>query len=205
MSERKISPVVKGALEWGPILAFFVVYMKLKDQTVMFHGTEYHGFIVATAMFIPLLTICTLILWKLTGKLAPMQIATLVLVIVFGGLSVWLNDPKFFKMKVTLIYLLFAGILGAGLLLGKPWLQLVLSDNLPMKPEGWTILTKRLALFFLGLAVLNEVIWRTQSEEMWVNFKTFGLMILMFVFLMAQGGLLKRYALEESAEDKTDD
>lgn len=200
MAERKISPALKFGLEFGPVLAFFIAYIKLKDQTYLINGTEYGGFVLATAGFIPLLVITTLILWRLTGRLAPMQIATLVLVVVFGGLSVWLNDPRFFKMKVTLIYLLFAGILGLGLALGKPWLQLVLAENLPMRHEGWVILTKRLALFFLALAVANEVVWRTMSEQTWVNFKTFGLTILMFGFLMAQSGLFKRYGIDQTSE-----
>lgn len=201
MAERKkIRPWVKAALEFGPLIAFFVAFVKLKDESYTIGGTDYSGFILATAGFVPLLVITTLILWRLTGRLAPMQIATLVLVVVFGGLSVWLNDERFFKMKPTIIYLLFAAILGLGLMLRRPWLALVMEEALPMEPEGWRILTQRMALFFLGLAVANEVVWRSMSDQAWVNFKTFGLTVLMFGFFMAQGRLFARYGIEKKAD-----
>ncbi|MCL7464380.1 inner membrane-spanning protein YciB [Phaeovulum sp. NW3] len=200
MAQQKIKPWVKAALEFGPLIAFFVAFVKLKDESYTIGGTDYSGFILATAGFVPLLVITTLILWRLTGRLAPMQIATLVLVVVFGGLSVWLNDERFFKMKPTIIYLLFAAILGLGLMLRRPWLALVMEEALPMEPEGWRILTQRMALFFLGLAVANEVVWRSMSDQAWVNFKTFGLTVLMFGFFMAQGRLFARYGIEKKAD-----
>ncbi|MEZ5778383.1 MAG: inner membrane-spanning protein YciB [Paracoccaceae bacterium] len=197
MAGRKINPWLKLGLELGPVIAFFAAFVWFKDQKVTIGGTEYGGFILATAGFVPLLVVSTLILWRLTGRLSPMQIATLVLVIVFGGLSVWFNDERFFKMKPTLIYLLFAGILGFGLLRGKSYLALAMDEAMPLEHEGWMILTRRLAGFFAGLAVLNEVIWRTMSDQAWVNFKTFGLTAAIFVFFMAQGRLFQRYAVEE--------
>ena len=195
MAGRKINPWMKFGLEFGPLLAFFIAFGRLKAHTFTFAGTEYSGFILATAIFVPLMVLSTGILWRLTGRLSPMQVATLVLVIVFGGLTIWLNDPRFLKMKVTLIYLLFAGILTLGMVLGKSWLALVMDEVLPLMPEGWRILTWRLIAFFLGLAVANEVIWRTMSDQAWVNFKTFGLSALVFGFFMAQGRLFARYAL----------
>lgn len=197
MAERKVNPWVKTALEFGPIIAFFVAFGWFKEQTFTFGGTEYGGFIVATALFVPLLVVTTLILWRLTGRLSPMQIVTLVLVIVFGGLSVWLNDERFFKMKPTIIYVLFAAVLGFGLMRGKSYLRLAMDGVVPLKDEGWMILTKRVTLFFAALAVLNEVIWRTMSDQAWVNFKTFGLTIGVFAFFMLQGKLFERYALED--------
>lgn len=194
MAGRKINPWLKIGLELGPIVAFFVAFGQLKDLRVTVAGTEYGGFILATAGFIPLMVVSTLILWRLTGRVAPMQIATLVLVVVFGGLSVWLNDVRFFKMKPTLIYLLFAGVLGYGLLRGRSYLALVMDEAVPLRPEGWVILTRRLIGFFLALAILNEVIWRTLSDQAWVNFKTFGLTAAIFVFFLAQGRLFQRYA-----------
>lgn len=188
---------LKPLLELGPLVLFFVVFMRLRDKTVMLWGTEYSGFIVATLIFVPVLIASTLALWWLTGRLSPMQIATLVLVIVFGGLSIWLNDPRFFKIKPTIIYLLFAAILGYSLLARKNWLEAVLAEALPLKPEGWRLLTIRMALLFVGLAVLNEVIWRTMSETTWVYFKTFGLTAILFIFLMANARLYRDYALEK--------
>ena len=201
--KRKVNPWLKAALEFGPLLVFFVAFTRLKDAQVTVAGTPYSGFVIATALFIPLMVVSTAILWRLTRRLAPMQIATLVLVVVFGGLSVWLNDPRFFKMKPTLIYLLFAALLGFGLIRGKPWLQLVMDGAIPMRAEGWVILTRRLVAFFLFLAVANEVIWRNFSDATWVNFKTFGLTILLMGFFVAQSRLFARFAPEEGGKPES--
>ena len=199
MAGRKINGWLKFGLEFGPILAFFLAFGRLKDQTVSIGGTEYGGFVIATALFVPLLVATTLVLWRLTGRLSPMKVVTLVLVILFGGLSVWLNDPRFFKMKPTLIYLLFAGVLGFGLMRGQSYLALVMDQAMPLKAEGWMILTRRVAGFFLALAVANEAIWRTQSDQAWVNFKTFGLPLAIFLFFMSQARLLKTYGTDDQA------
>lgn len=201
MAGRAIRPATKLALEYGPIVAFFVGYLALRDKHFTIGGTEYDGFIVMTAAFIPLMALSTLALWRLTGTVSRMQLATLVLVVVFGGLSVWLNDERFFKMKPTAIYLLFAGILWFGLWRGKSYLQYVMSEALPLKPEGWMILTRRLAWFFLALAVANEAVWRSMSTDAWVNFKTFGLTIALFAFFMAQAGVLEKHGLPEAKAD----
>jgi intracellular septation protein len=200
MTEKPINPGVKLALELGPIVAFFVGYVMLKDETFAFGGNSYDGFIVVTAAFIPLMVLTTGLLWRLTGKLSKMQVATVVLVVLFGGLSVWLNDDRFFKMKPTMIYLLFAAILGFGLLRGQSYLRLVMEEALPMQPEGWMILTRRLALFFAGLALANEAVWRLMSTDAWVNFKTFGLTAALFLFFILQGGLFKRYGIETDTD-----
>lgn len=165
MAEKKLHPGVKLALELGPIALFFAGYVKLKDQVFTIGGTEYDGFIVVTALFIPLMVVTTGLLWWLTGKLSKMQIATVVLVVLFGGLSVWLNDERFFKMKPTMIYVLFGAVLGFGLLRGQSYLKVVMEEALPLQAEGWMILTRRLTAFFFALAVANEVIWRTMSPR----------------------------------------
>lgn len=201
MAGRPIHPGLKLALELGPVLAFFVAYVWLRDRSFTIGGTEYEAFILITAGFIPLMIAATLVLWRLTGHLSRMQIATLVLVVVFGGLTVWLNDDRFFKMKPTIIYALFAVTLGIGLLRGQSWLQYVMEGMMPLRAEGWMLLTKRLALFFAALAVSNEVVWRTMSTDAWVNFKTFVLPLALFGFFMTQGKLFERYA--PGAEDKT--
>lgn len=195
--EKKINPMLKLALELGPVILFFVGYLRVKDETFTIGGTEYDGFILVTAAFVPLILITTGLLWWLTGKLSKMQVVTAALVVVFGGLSVWLNDERFFKMKPTMIYLLFGGVLGLGLLRGQSYLKHVMSEVMPLQHEGWMILTRRLTMFFLGLAVLNEFVWRTMSTDAWVNFKTFGLTAAVFAFFMTQGGLLQRYGIEE--------
>lgn len=194
MTDKKISPMLKTALELGPILIFFVAYMKLRGQSFTIAGTAYDGFIVVTAVFVPMMALSSFLLWKLTGKLSKMQLATLVLVVIFGGLSVWLNDDRFIKMKPTMIYLLFGGALGIGLLRGQSYLKVVMEEMLPLKQEGWMILTRRLMLFFFALALLNELIWRTQTTDIWVYFKTFGLTAAVFIFFMTQGGVFQKYS-----------
>ncbi|TLP67180.1 septation protein IspZ [Parasedimentitalea maritima] len=202
MAKAKINPTLKMVLEMGPIVLFFIGYLKLRDSSFTIAGNDYQGFIIVTAAFIPLMVLSSGILWKLTGHLSKMQIATLVLVIVFGSLSVWFNDERFFKMKPTIIYLLFGGMLGFGLLRGKSYLKVVMEEVLPMQQEGWMILTRRLCGFFLGLALLNELIWRTQSTDNWVYFKTFGLTAGVFIFFMSQSALFQKYG--EESEDTPD-
>jgi len=200
MAVRKINPIVKLVLEFGPIILFFIGFSKFKDQAFTIFGTEYSGFIVMTAAFVPVLIATTGILWALTGNVSKMQLATVVLVIVFGGLSVYFNDERFFKMKPTMIYLLFAGILGVGLLRGQSYLRVVMEEALPMLPEGWMILTRRFCAFFAALAVANEVIWRNFSTETWVNFKTFGLTVALFLFFLTQAKVIERYGITEKTD-----
>ena len=198
MSNKKpIKPALKLALEMGPVLVFFIAYFMLKDQVFTFGGTEYAGFIMVTALFIPLMLAATATMWHLTGHLSNMQIFTVVLVVLFGGMTVWLNDPRFIKMKPTILYVAFGGALGFGLLRGKSYLRHVMEGMMPLEPQGWMILTRRLMMFFFVLAVLNELVWRLMSEEAWVNFKTFGLTAAIFVFFMTQGKLFAEYGVEE--------
>lgn len=198
MAEKKpINPILKLALELGPVVVFFIAYFKLKDQVFTIGGTEYAGFIMVTAAFIPLMVVSTGILWRLTGHLSKMQIFTVVLVVIFGGLTVWLNDPKFIKMKPTILYVAFGGTLGVGLLRGKSYLRVVLEGAMPLEHDGWMILTRRLMLFFFALAITNELVWRLMSEAAWVNFKTFGLTAAIFVFFMTQSKLMKDYGTDE--------
>jgi len=196
MNKGKLFMVLKSFLEFGPIIIFFLSYGRLKNRVFSIGGVEYEGFIVATATFIPVLLISTGLLWLLTGKLSRMQVVTAILVIIFGGLSIWFNDERFFKMKPTIIYLIFAGLLAFGLLRKKSYLAYVMESMIPMEPAGWNILTKRVAFFFFSLAVANEIIWRNMSTDTWVNFKTFGITGAVFVFFILQSGLFKRYGVE---------
>ena len=197
MSDNTLPKWVKPLLEFGPMVAFFFAYMRMKETVYTIGSNDYQGFIVVTALFVPLLLVCTGILWKLTGKISPMQIMTVILVTAFGGMTVWLNDDRFIKMKPTLIYLIFGGLLSIGLLRGQSYLRVVMQEALPMQDVGWMILTRRVTAFFFGLAVLNEVIWRGFSTEIWVYFKTFGLTAALFAFFMMQGRLLAKYALQK--------
>lgn len=198
MSEqKKISTGLKLSLELGPIILFFLGYTRIKDRQFDLFGQSYEGFIVATAIFIPVLLIATGILWWKTGKLSRMQLMTAVLVVVFGGLGIWFNDDSFFKMKPTILYVMFAAVLGFGLLRGESYLQYVMDEAMPLQHEGWMIFTRRMAAFFIATAIANEVVWRTMSTDAWVNFKTFGLTGLMFLFFMAQLKLFSKYAIED--------
>ena len=193
MKKRDINPVLKFLLELGPLVIFFIIYGRIKDKVFSIFGVDYQGFIIATGVFLPILLFSILVLWILSGKIAKMQIITAILVVIFGGLTIWFNDDRFFKMKPTIIYLLFGGILSFGLLRKKSYLEYIMEDMLPLESTGWVILTKRVAIFFLSLALLNELIWRNMSTDSWVNFKTFGLTGAVFIFFIAQNSLIQKY------------
>jgi intracellular septation protein len=197
MTDRTIHPLLKSALEFGPPILFFIAYLRLQDTTFTIGGRDYDGFIIATAGFVPILLASIAAIWVLTGRISRIQVFTAVLVVVFGGLTVWFNDSRFFMMKTTLVYGLFAVLLGIGLLRGQSWLQFIMGDLLPMKDAGWMILTRRLAATFVAMALANELVWRTQSEAFWVTFETFGLPAFLFVVFMAQGRLIERFSLSE--------
>ncbi len=191
--KKDINPFLKQVLELGPPLAFFLIYLRLRDDSFQIGGTEYSGFIVATIIFVPLMLAAMGILWFLTGKLSKLQIFTAFMVIFFGGLTAWFNDERFFKMKTTLVYGVFAVILGIGLLQRRSYLAYVLEEMLPMQHEGWMILTRRLCACFAALAVANEVVWRTMSTDLWVKIETFGFPIALMAFLMFQFHRLQGY------------
>jgi|TARA_B110000914_G_C15211616_1_gene330944 intracellular septation protein len=193
MKKRDINPVLKFLLELGPLVIFFIIYGRIKDKVFSIFGIDYQGFIIATGVFIPILLLSILVLWILSGKIAKMQIVTAILVVIFGGLTIWFNNDSFFKMKPTVVYLLFGGILSFGLLRKKSYLEYVMEDMLPLESTGWMILTKRVAIFFLSLALLNELIWRNMSTDNWVNFKIFGLTGALFIFFIAQNSLIQKY------------
>ncbi len=206
MAERKINGVLKQVLELGPTLVFFLLYLRIKEQTFTFGGAEYTGFIIAALVFIPILLLAMAALWALTGKLSRMQVFTAFMVIFFGGLTAYFNDERFFKMKTTIVYGCMAAILGIGLLRGQSWLKWVMGEVLPMRDEGWMILTRRLCLMFIALAAANEFIWRTMSTDAWVKLETFAMPAALVVFLWVQIFALQRFLIEEddaSSGDKT--
>lgn len=201
MTDKPLSSGLKTLLDYGPLLAFLAVFLLYRGKTVTWGGETYPGLIVATLVFVPLTILANAVLWLRTGRLSVMQLVTLAVVVVFGGLTIWLNDPRFIKMKPTMIYLLLAALLALGLALRRNWLALAMGEMVPMTETGWRRLTLRMIGLFLGLAVLNEAIWRTQSDTTWVLFKTFGLIVLTMLFLMANMGLIRRHALAQD-EDK---
>jgi intracellular septation protein len=197
MADRTISPGLKALLEYGPIAVFFGGYLWLKDDVFRIGGTDYGGFVVVTAVFVPLMVLATLIMWRLTGKLSRMQVTVTVMVVVFGGLTIWLNDERFLKMKPTIVFGLFAAILGFGVWRGTSYLEAVLEGAFQLEHEGWMILTRRLAWCFGGLAVANEVIWRFASTDVWVASDTFGQPLVLLAFFLSQADVLKRYMIDK--------
>ena len=199
---KTINPILKQVLELGPTLAFFLIYLRIKDETYTLAGTDYSGFIVAALVFVPILLVAMAILWVLTGKLSRMQVFTAFMVIFFGGLTAYFNDERFFKMKTTIVYGAMAALLGIGLLRGQSYLQFVMEEFLPMQRAGWMIFTRRLAFIFVVLAVANEIIWRTQSTETWVKLETFAFPVVLFVFLWVQIIGLQKYLIEDPQQSR---
>ena len=183
---------LKPLTEYGPLVVFFVAYYVQKDLLV---ATA--GLMIATAV--------SLVLSLITIRKVPlMPLITAVIVGVFGGLTLLLNDGTFIKLKPTIVQALFAAILLGGLAFGKPLLKPVMGAAWPMDETGWRRLTLNFGLFFVAMAVLNEVVWRTQSEEFWVNFKFFGITGLTFLFVLTQVPLMNRHALPEQAEESSE-
>jgi intracellular septation protein len=190
----RMSPGLKLLLDLGPLVVFFAAY---------FAGKIY----VATGAFMIATVIAISIYWARTRHIPANQIITLVIVLLFGGLTLWLHDDRFIKMKPTMIYSLFALILFSGLVTGRPFLKVVLEAAFPpMTDRGWSLLTLRWACLFAFMAVLNEVIWRSFSEQFWVSFKLFGFLPLTILFAMAQVPLMNRYAIpQEPADNQSQD
>ena len=196
MSERetvvpKRPPLPAGlklALDFGPLLVFFA-------------ANKFGDVFIATGAFMAATALAMAISWARTRHIPPMLIFTGVIVMVFGGLTLWLHDESFIKIKPTLIYAMFAGILGFGLLTKRPYLKLVLGEALPLLTDaGWAKLTRNWALFFLALMLANEVARQALTTDQWVNFKVWGVTAATMVFALAQAPLLAKHAAKPQAE-----
>jgi intracellular septation protein len=194
---NKERPFSKLILEMGPLIIFFICYYNAPIPENLKNDLEEANLfkiIFATKIFVPAILVALFIGWFQTKKIAKMPLITAILVVVFGGLTIWLNNPIFIKMKPTLIYLIFSAILGYGLLKKKIYLKILMGPAIPMNEEGWLILSKRFVGFFVLLAFTNEIIWRFFSQDFWVNFKTFGLPILLIFFMALQFNLFNKYS-----------
>ena len=194
---NKERPFSKLILEMGPLIIFFVCYYNAPIPENLKNDLEEANLfkiIFATKIFVPAILVALFIGWFQTKQIAKMPLITAILVVVFGGLTIWLNNPIFIKMKPTLIYLIFSAILGYGLLKKKIYLKILMGPAIPMNEEGWLILSKRFVGFFVLLAFTNEIIWRFFSQDFWVNFKTFGLPILLIFFMVMQFNLINKYS-----------
>jgi intracellular septation protein len=181
-------PLLKMVFEFGPLLVFFLTNNLSNLQT-------------ATAALM-VATVISLILSKVFLKKIPvMPLVTGAVVLVFGALTLYLQNDLFIKIKPTVVNLLFAAALGGGLFFGRSLIKIVLEDAIKLQDEGWRKLTVRWAIFFVFLAILNEVVWRGFETDTWVAFKTFGIMPITFLFMMAQIGLLQKYQIPEDMAD----
>ena len=174
----------KLLVDIGPLAVFFIFYTRSDLQSAIL------PFMIATA-------IAVLFSYITEKKIPIMPTVGAFIILIFGGLTLYFNNDTFFKMKPTIINLLFAGILLLGNLMNKPLLKFLFSGALKLQDEGWNILSKRWVGFFISLAILNEIIWRTQSTDFWVSFKVFGILPLTFIFTIAQISIIKKFQIED--------
>lgn len=185
MTERPEAPAwVRPTVDYGPLAAFFVTYVAA-------------GFMEAVAVIVVATLLALGVSWVLARRVPVMSVVAGVLVAVFGGLTLLTGDETFYKMKPTIIQALMAAVLLGGLAMNKPLLKPVMGAAWKMDEEGWRRLTFRFGLFFAAMAVLNEVVWRTQSTDVWVSFKVFGILVLTFGFVLSQMPLMTRHQLPE--------
>jgi intracellular septation protein len=182
-AKPQLNPLVKIALDLGPLVLFFVANSR-------------YGIFTATATFMVAVLAALAASYAMTRRLPIMPVVTAIVVVIFGGLTLVLHDATFIKVKPTIIYALFGAVLIGGLLFNKPLLGVVFDSLFQLTDEGWRKLTWRWAIFFLVLAVLNEIVWRNTSTNVWVDFKVFGITPLIFVFAALQAPLLRKYAAE---------
>lgn len=191
MNKTVPHPLFKLATELGPLIVFFGANAKF-------------GLFVATGAFMVAIVAAMIASYAVTRHVPLMAILTAFIVLVFGGLTLALHDETFIKMKPTIIYGLFASTLGIGLLFGRSFIALMFDQMFNLTAQGWRLLTIRWAIFFVAMAILNEVIWRTQSTDFWVAFKAFGVIPITAIFAMAQMSLVKRYGIEPASAEAAD-
>jgi intracellular septation protein len=180
---------LKPSVDFGPLAIFLAIFW-LK------------GLLPATAALIAATAVALVLSFAFTRKVALMPLVTAIIVGVFGGLTLWLNDDTFIKMKPTIIYGLFALVIGGGVALGKPAVKVVLGEAFQLDDLGWRRLSLRFCLFFIAMALINEVVRRIATVEMWVLWKVPGSIALTFVFMLAQMPLIQRHKLTEAAPDE---
>lgn len=186
---RKMSPWLKIGLEIGPLVLFFIA-----------NGRG--GIYVATGVFMVATLLALGAMWVLARRIAVMPLVSALVVMVFGGLTLWLQDDHFIKLKPTMVNALFGVLLLGGLYFKKPLLPYVFDGMVKLTDEGWHKLTIRWGVFFLVMAVLNEIVWRSVSTDTWVTFKTFGYLPMTFAFAIAQAPLMSRYELKDGSGAK---
>ena len=198
MEKKEENSLIKNILEFVPLIAFFLAYYYFPNANgLMGEELSDEKIIFATKVFVPILLIASFFNYLILRTISKMSVITALLVIFFGALTVWFRDPTFIKMKPTIIYLSFAAILITGLIKKKSLLQSLMGSALALEENGWMLLTKRIIIFFILLAFLNELVWRYFGQDQWVNFKTFGLPILSLLFFAFQYRLFQKYLIDK--------
>ena len=200
-AERKeVPPLLKLALELGPLLVFFFANARGESLIERFPvlGQIGEPIVLATALFMVATVIALAISWSMTRTLPMMPLISGIVVLVFGALTLWLHNDTFIKMKPTIVNTLFGAILLGGLLFGKSLLGYVFDSAFKLDAEGWRKLTFRWGLFFIFLAIANEVVWRNFSTDAWVSFKVWGIMPITIVFTLSQMPLIQKHTLPEA-------
>ncbi|MBK0019790.1 septation protein A [Brucella pseudogrignonensis] len=203
-AERKeVPPLLKLALELGPLLVFFFANARGESLIERFPvlGQIGEPIFLATALFMVATVIALAISWSMTRTLPMMPLISGIVVLVFGALTLWLHNDTFIKMKPTIVNTLFGAILLGGLLFGKSLLGYVFDSAFKLDAEGWRKLTFRWGLFFIFLAIANEVVWRNFSTDAWVSFKVWGIMPITIVFTLSQMPLIQKHTLPEAKKD----
>ncbi|MBX3531574.1 MAG: septation protein A [Rhizobiaceae bacterium] len=197
--KEELNPLLKLALELGPLLVFFFANARGEWLVERFPALANLGgpLFVATALFMVAVAISLAVSYWLIRKLPIMPLVSGVVVFVFGALTLWLQDETFIKMKPTIINTLFGGVLLGGLVFGRSLLGYVFDSAFSLDEEGWRKLTLRWGVFFIVLAVLNEVVWRGFSTDTWVAFKVWGIMPLTVLFTMSQMPLIMRHSTDD--------
>jgi intracellular septation protein len=198
--KKEINPILKFALELGPLLVFFFANARGEQLAAAFPALADLGgpIFIATGLFMAATAIALAVSWSLTRTLPIMPLVSGVVVFVFGGLTLWLQDATFIKMKPTIVNTLFGGVLLGGLVFGRSLLGYVFESAFKLDAEGWRKLTFRWGLFFLFLAVVNEVVWRNFSEATWVAFKVWGIMPITIAFTLSQMPLIMRHSTDDT-------
>ena len=202
-TRKELSPLLKLALELGPLGVFFLFNSRGEQIAEAFPVLQSLGqpIFLATAAFMVAITISLAASLWLTRRLPIMPLVSGVVVLVFGALTLWLNDELFIKLKPTIVNCLFGSVLLGGLLFGKSLLGYVFDSAFQLTDEGWRKLTFRWGVFFFVLAIINEIVWRNFSTDFWVNFKVFGIMPITLVFTLTQLPLIQKYAITDEARD----
>lgn len=202
-TRKELSPLLKLALELGPLGVFFLFNARGEQLAASFPVLQAIGepIFLATAAFMVAITISlTVSLW-LTRRLPIMPLVSGVVVLVFGALTLWLHDELFIKLKPTIVNSLFGSVLLLGLVFGKALLGYVFDSAFRLTDKGWRKLTLRWGVFFFVLAAINEIVWRNFSTDFWVNFKVFGIMPITLLFTLSQLPLIQKHAILEDDED----